>query len=321
MSTVVGRPSVALATSVDWPDLSPDDGLIAPALARVGVDAEIAIWTEPRVAWVRYDLIVVRSCWDYHQDLPRWLDWIGALERRGCGMKLCNPPAVLRWNARKTYLRELAARGVSVVPTVWLAGADLASWDALKAALEATPWDEVVCKPAVAAGALATFRLPRANFAAFESVVSLALPDYVSRGPVMIQPYLSEIARDGEWSLIFFAGAFSHAVLKQPAMGDFRVQERHGGSTVAATPPALVMAAARATLAATNQTLSHGSDGALLYARVDMVVSAGTPLLIELEITEPALFLGTAAASETTDVAADRLADAIAGRIAAGVAC
>ena len=311
------RPRVALATSVDWPELAPDDRLIAPALARVGVDVDIALWTDARVGWEGYDLIVVRSCWDYHQDLPRWSDWIETIAARGCGPRLCNPGPVLRWNARKTYLSELGARGVPVVPTRWLDASDLASWTTFRRALESVPWTDLVCKPAVAAGALGTFHIQRSTLGSYELVVTEALPDLARRGPVLVQPFLAEIADEGEWSLIFFAGRPSHAVRKRPAAGDFRVQERHGGSTVATPPPPALVGVARLALTAANEILSRGADETLLYARIDLVVSGGTPLLIELEITEPALFLGWAPSAEPGGSAADRLARAIADRIAA----
>lgn len=322
-------PSVALATSSNWPDLAPDDRLLRPALTRLGVESEIAIWTDGGVVWDRFDLVVVRSCWDYHDDLPRWLSWLDsmdAIQRGGPHRgRLWNPPAALRWNSRKTYLRDLADRGVPVVPTTWLTEADLESWPALEAAFDRSRWDDFVCKPAVSAGALGTFRLRRGDLKSSQRRLTASLPGLRRRGPLLVQPFLHEIAEEGEWSLLFFDGRLSHAVLKRPAPGDFRVQEKHGGSTIAAVPPAPLVVAAEKALIDAAAAIEPDSvvRAPLLYARVDLVVSAGRPMLMELEITEPALFLETAPASNATTgpstvgSAADRFASAILARIAA----
>jgi hypothetical protein len=337
------RPRVALATSTDWPDLAPDDRLIAPALARFGIDTEIAIWTEDGCDWERFDAILVRSCWNYHDDLPRWLDWIATIERRSSASLsgsdspapprplLLNSPSVLRWNARKTYLTDLAARGVSIVPTRWLDQADLASWTALEAALQACGWEDLILKPAVSAGALLTYRVQRRDLSASRAVLTGALPELARRGPVLIQPYLGEIANEGEWSLLFFDGQPSHAVSKRPAAGDFRVQEKHGGTTFAATPPSEMVTFAQHVLAAAVAATAPAATPPqpFIYARVDLVVSAGQPLLMELELTEPALFLQTGPVSPRGESGpdtesrpreespADRLAAAVARRFEA----
>jgi len=304
-------PTVALATSADLPDLAPDDRLLISALARLGVRAVPAIWTELPVEWERFGLIVVRSCWDYHDDLPRWLAFIGEIQRRGLGARLWNPPAALVWNSRKTYLRDLAGRGVPIVPTRWFDAGDLGSSEDLRAALESTGWSDVVCKPSVSAGALGTFRWRRGGspeVSTSEAVLTAMLSQLISRGPVMVQPFIEEIAGPGasrgadgeadwgEWSLMYFAGRFSHAVRKWPARGDFRVQEEHGGSVAAVDAPPELLALAEQTLTAARQAIMPeppaDSGAGFLYARVDVVVSRGRPLLMELELIEPALFFG-----------------------------
>ncbi|MEP6651938.1 MAG: hypothetical protein ABJA82_01180 [Myxococcales bacterium] len=284
-------PRVALATSRDWPDLAPDDAVLAPALRRVGIDSEIAVWTDPTVAWERFDLILIRSCWDYHDDLPRWLRWIDALQQRGLGSRLCNPPEVLRWNARKTYLAELQQLGIPTIPTRWVDAAGLASEESLRAALAASPWEEIVCKPAVSAGALGTFRFQRSRLMSAPTAFLETYPHLVQRAPLLVQPFVPEIASKGEWSLLFFSGRFSHAVLKRPTAGDFRVQEKHGGTTIRARPSAEVKALALSALGAAARAIGGEKAEPFLYARVDLVESAAGPLLVELELIEPALFL------------------------------
>jgi hypothetical protein len=302
---------VALATSLAWPQLAPDDRLLVAALEKMDLRTEIAIWTDERVQWDRFDLIVVRSCWDYHDDLGRWLGWVDAVER-SCGRRrLRNAGAYLRWNARKTYLIDLATRGVPIVPTVWLGPEALASDERLDAALRATPWNDFVVKPAVSAGAFGTYRVRAGQTFAAAAGSTTARLELAPRAPLLIQPFLADISAGGEWSLIFFDGTFSHAVRKYPAPGDFRVQEKHGGRAVAETPPAEVLRVASQTLIAAAEAASMAAEPPPLYARVDVVVSAGRPLVMELEITEPALFLaqgGDRGRPPTAATAADRLA-------------
>jgi glutathione synthase/RimK-type ligase-like ATP-grasp enzyme len=307
------RPLVALATSVDWPRLLPDERGLEPALRHLGIDAEIAIWTDVTVDWNRFDAIVIRSCWDYHEDLGAWLAWLDRLEREGAGARMHNPPSLLRWNARKTYLTVLAARGVPIVPTVWLDSAALSSAaavrQALRAALGTAP--ELVAKPAVSAGARGTLRL-RGSELEGDSVgrqLDDVLPSWRLRGPVLVQPFLAEIAAHGEWSLLFFNGHFSHAVLKRPAAGDFRVQPQHGGTTEARQPPPALRAAAEEVLRVAFSLAQ--AQAPALYARVDLVLVAGTPLLMELEVIEPALFLQHTPAG----AGPERFARAIAARL------
>jgi glutathione synthase/RimK-type ligase-like ATP-grasp enzyme len=264
---------VALATCAAVPELSPDDRLLLPALAALAIQAGPAVWDDPGTPWERYDAVVVRSCWDYHHKADRFDEWTRRLET--AGMPLWNPPAVLRWNARKTYLRELEEAGVPVVPTRFIESPGGPDLDAV---LHDAGWREVVVKPVVSASAFETWRAERGREEDGERFRQL-----VGRMPVMVQPFLPEIEREGEWSFCFFGGEYSHAVLKRPRPGDFRVQSDHGGVYHLADPAgALIEQAAAALGAAGNRTL---------YARVDGCVVRGELHLMELELLEPALFL------------------------------
>lgn len=268
--------TVALATGAAWPELAPDDRLLLLALAEHGIAAAPAVWDDPRVAWDDFEAVVVRSCWDYHHRPDRFEDWTRRLE--AAGVPVWNPPELLRWNMRKTYLVELAAAGVATVPTRFLEPAAAPELDAV---LSAAGWKDAVVKPVVSASAHETWRARQGRAGDGDRFRRL-----VARMPVMVQPYLREIEQEGEWSFCFFGGAFSHAVVKRPKPGDFRVQADLGGRSQLAAPPAGLVEQAAAALAA--------APAGTLYARVDGCVLGGTLHLMELELLEPGLFLALA---------------------------
>jgi glutathione synthase/RimK-type ligase-like ATP-grasp enzyme len=278
---------VALATCRAYPRLAEDDRLLRDALHARGVGAEPVVWDEAAVEWAGFDAVVVRSTWDYHLRAEAFDAWIGGLEH--AGVPLWNPPEVLRWNSRKTYLRELEAAGIPTVPTRFVEEGGLS----LTSVLEETGWDEVVVKPVVSASAYETWRASRATLARDAARYARLLAE----GAVMVQPFLPGIMDEGEWSLCFFAESYSHAVLKRPRPGDFRVQADHGGQYTAAQPSRQLIAEAEAALRVSGRRT--------LYARVDGCVMDGTFRLMELELLEPGLFLSTHAR------AADRFADAV----------
>lgn len=265
---------IGLVTYRGEPDLTPDDRLVAAELERSGARVEPLVWDDGAVAWSSFDRLVLRSCWDYHLRAAEFLAWVEAREAEGAA--LWNPPAVVRANAHKSYLRDLAAAGVPVLPTAWLprgASVDLARL------LAERGWSEAVVKPAVSASAYGTWRTSASR--AREGQARLA--ELVERGDALIQPYAPEVAEPGEWSLVFFGGAYSHAVLKKPAPGDFRVQSELGGSEQAMEAPPVLVAQARS-------ALDH-VRGPWLYARVDGVARGGALVLLEMEMIEPHLFL------------------------------
>jgi glutathione synthase/RimK-type ligase-like ATP-grasp enzyme len=286
---------VALVTYAELPALSHDDQLLVAALARHGAAVEPVVWSDPDVDWRSYDLIVVRSCWDYFLRPDEFFSWLDRLEAERA--RVLNPVPLLRWNARKTYLRELESRGVLIVPTRWLARGDTTSVAAIR---RETGWTALVVKPSISGSAHDTWR----SFAGDEPRDDVRLREMTARGEVLVQPLLEEIAAAGEWSVVFLDGVFSHAVLKRSRDGDFRVQIEHGGTFGPIEPPADVVEQAAHALHAAPL------DGArALYARVDGCVIDGRFVLMELELIEPFLFLGTSMA------AAQRLADAMVARM------
>jgi hypothetical protein len=279
---------IGFVTDAERRLLTDDDRGVIPALASRGIRVVPVVWTEPLPGGL--DALVVRSTWDYHLRLREFLAWIDGTEAER--LPLLNRAPVLRWNADKRYLLDLERCGVPVVPTRHLPRGATTPLDGL---LRGAGWSEAVVKPAVSAGAFATWRTrgapeDRARFAR-----QLADMD------CLVQPFLPERVDEGEWSLVFLGGAFSHAVLKRPGAGDFRVQEEFGGCTEAVVPPAGLVEDARRALDAA------GHDTA--YARVDGVVRRGRLDLLELELVEPSLFLASASG------AAERFAEAISARL------
>lgn len=270
--TTPGGARIAFVTWRGLPGLSADDRLAAAAVASRGARVEPAVWDDPRKDWSAYEAVVVRSTWDYHHRPAEFVQWIARLE--AAGVRVWNPPALLRWNLDKHYLAELGGQGVAVVPTRTVPQHSGAS---LPAALASAGWDEAVVKPAVSASAHETWRTSRAR-AERDAARFAAL---VHAGDVLVQPYLHAIEQ-GEWSLCFLGGRYSHAVLKRPRHGDFRVQSELGGEVLVARPePGLV---ARA------EEIVARLPAPWLYARVDACEVNGALVLMELELIEPTLF-------------------------------
>jgi glutathione synthase/RimK-type ligase-like ATP-grasp enzyme len=295
VTTSADRRTVALATCALVPDLDDDESLVIPALAAHGVVATPAVWDDRTVDWDAYDTVVVRSAWDYAERRDEFLAWSAALPR------VLNAVPVLAWNTDKIYLRELGARGIPVVPTVWIEPGQQAPSALL-------PPGELVVKPAVSAGARNTSR--------YRADDGRRVRDHVDRllgegRTVMVQPYVRSVDDRGETALIYFAGLFSHAINKGPLLTE------PGRVTQGLWEPERISGAEprgdERALAETVLDALPWPRGELLYARVDIVRDAdGTPLLLELELAEPSLFLARG------DGAAERFAAAIVARLTAG---
>lgn len=291
---------VALVTCAEVPDLDPDTRLLIEPLAARGVTAVPAVWDDPHVDWSSFDLAIVRSCWDYSLRRDRFLGWARQVPR------LANPADVLAWNTDKRYLHRLAASGIPVVPTTWLAAGQ--AW---------TPPEqgEWVVKPAVSLASMDTGRYR----CSVEDERRLAA-EHVRRlhragRTVMVQPYLGGVDTQGETSLIFLGGVFSHAIRRAAALTgpdtgiDRRFSPGGGLQPRHVRPTATQLTLATRVLAA---AITRTTD--LLYARVDLLPGrGGNPILIEIELTEPQLFLGA------LDGIADRMADTVVHHIDAAV--
>lgn len=284
---------IAFVTSPALPLLTDDDRLAVAALAELGLDAVPAVWDDDAIDWTRFAAIVVRSPWDYFvraAEFARWLDRLESL-----GAPLWNPAPLLRWNMDKRYLRDLERAGVRCVPTEW---AEDSRASRLADILRGRGWERAVVKPIVSGGAHETWMVSAPEI---DGEVEARFGRLAAAG-AMVQPFVEEIRSEGEWSLLFFAGSYSHAVVKRPAAGDFRVQAAHGGREHAAEPAPDLVASARQVLAQVTQPW--------LYARVDVCRHDGAWTLMELEMLEPSLFL------EADPGAPERFARAVAARVA-----
>ena len=243
--------------------------LEAAALEDAGASVEPVAWTATRIL-KGFDLVLPLVAWGYHIDYERWLDFLAEAEAER--LPLINPPALLRWNSDKAYLAELGEEGVPTVPTMAVEAASDADLDEARRRFM-TDW--LVIKPPVSASAFGAHRLGPGDDLPWES----------RRKPMIIQPLIEEIGRTGEFSLMLFGGEYSHAVVKRPRSGDFRVQPHHGGEIrPCAVPPDGSIELARAALAAAPEEAT--------YARVDIIPDdEGTLRIMELELIEPALFL------------------------------
>ncbi|HEX5540496.1 MAG TPA: hypothetical protein VFX60_02865 [Micromonospora sp.] len=293
-----GESRVALVTCAEIPGLEDDDRLLLGALAARGVPAEPVVWDAPDVDWANYELVVLRSPWDY---VPRRDEFVAWAQRVP---NLVNPADIIGWNTDKRYLAELAGAGVPVVPTSWIEPGD--AWT--------PPTDgEWVVKPAVSAGSKDTGRYDLSDVEHRRLAVEHVGRLQAASRLVMVQPYLSAVDSVGETALLYFTGpdgpVFSHAIRKDAMLTgpDLGVDGLYKEEKIdARTGTDAELAVAEKVLVA----VPGGADR-LLYARVDLIPGpGGAPLLVELELTEPSLFLGYEVG------AADRLADAILARLA-----
>ena len=263
---------IALLSIEDLSNFVADDELLVEPLRRLGHVAEFVPW-RAAVQWRDYDGVVIRTTWDYQHDLNGFLSVLQEIETQ---TRLANPLEIVKWNAdKKTYLQDIERRGGQIIPTVWNQGKierrHVHEW------FEQLQTDELVIKPSVGANAQDAFRLKRG-----------AYPDELStvfdKRFYMVQPFMRRIVEEGEFSLFYFNGAYSHTILKTPKADDFRVQEEHGGLIRAAKP--------EADLLATGGKIMQYISPTPLYARVDFVrTDDGEFALVELELIEPSMYL------------------------------
>lgn len=263
-----------------------DDDLAIEPLVAFGHEVETLSWRQTSRDWSEFDLVVIRTPWDYQRDPDAFLETLDTIEDK---TRLANPASIARWNFEKHYLLELHLDGIEIVPTIWDAEYstdNFAKWqDALLS-------ETLIIKPTVSATAEHTYKLD-----AFDA----SLQAVFDERSFLVQPFVESIVSEGEFSLFFFNGEYSHTILKAPKTNDFRVQEEHGGIITAVRPEPAMLTTASAVLGRLSEKL--------LYARVDLVRYHGRFAVMELELIEPALYL------RMDDAAPRRFAHAIANAI------
>ncbi len=295
----MAKPQLAIATCRDLPDWEVDDAPFHRALQQLDCDSQQVAWDDPTADWTAFDLCLIRTTWDYQERVAAFVRWA---EQTATHCQLLNPVEVIRWNAYKTYLRDLAQTGVRVTPTRWLERG--LSVDIAKE-LQSSGWHRAFLKPVVGATARETLRFDNssADLARAQAHLDRLLP----AEPMMLQPYLPSVESTGELSMICFDGRPSHAVRKVPVPGDYRVQDDFGASDHAIPIDAELRAATESVLAALQQRFPAAWP--LLYTRIDWLRDTeGRLNLNELELIEPSLFF------RHDPAAANRLATALLAR-------
>lgn len=290
-------PRIALVTCAALPDLDPDERLLREALLAAGAETESVVWDDPGVIWRGFDAAVIRSTWDYTDDVFAFREWA---MRAGLATRLFNSAEVIAWNTDKRYLLDLLHQGIAVVPTTFIAPEDRAQ----TAVIPSEEHAEFVVKPAVSAGSKDTMRYSVKTDleAAGQHVDRLLAEERV----VMIQPYFDSVDTIGETGMIFVNGVFSHAIRKGQMLHTGRGGDMVDGLYVREDIAPIEPTAAQLSLAHAVLSAIPVAQEPPLYARVDVIAdSDGNPLLLELELTEPSLFF-------THDPEA-------AGRVAAGI--
>lgn len=287
---------IALATCLDMPTGDGDDLPLLPALAERGIEAGMVAWDRPDVDWSAFELTVIRATWNYTRRYDEFRDWVATVPR------LHNPASVVLPNTDKAYLATLADAGLPVVPTQLVPpGAEP----------KLPEYGEFVLKPSLGAGSRGAGRFDAGQADTARLALEHTQRLHAAGRTVLVQPYLGAVDTAGETALIFFDGVFSHAICKAAML---EPDARHGIDAEALYLPERITARqpSQDELAVAGRVLEHvhaGLDEPLLYARIDLLPGPDGPVLVELELVEPSLFLAHA------DGAADRLADAISARL------
>lgn len=261
---------VCFLTTDDLTGYTFDDELAVAPLASLGWRVSYESWRNTAADWHRYESVVIRTPWDYQDDPDSFLQTLKRIE--DSGTRLENPYRIVEWNLNKKYLSDLEAKGIPVIKAAFsFGGLDESKFERFK---ETAGTDEIVIKPAVSATAQDTFRLRE-----FDAEVARKFEGR----EFMMQPFIASITNEGEYSLFYFNGEFSHAILKSPKTGDFRVQEEHGGLISPAEP--------ETELSNLGDQVLESLGERLLYARIDAVRGPGGGFeIMEVELIEPALY-------------------------------
>jgi hypothetical protein len=251
-----------------------EDKILSGVLTELGISHEIVIWSDPDVEWEKFSTLLIKSVWDYFDYYPEFLDWIEQMKL--LKIPVLNDLDTILWNSSKEYLLELEQKGFPVISGLILEAESKPDLNLIKDKIKS---DTIVVKPLVSGGAKNTLKIHISEWDNY----SQKLENLLQEEEFLVQSYIPEVAEVGEYSLIFFNGKFSHAVLKTPAKSDFRVQHYFGG-TIAGIDP-------KPEMLESCQKLIDTFAPNTLYGRVDGVEIKGVFHLMELELIEPYLFL------------------------------
>lgn len=274
---------IAIVTARDLDFTPPDDAPLLHSLTGAGAEASLVAWNDPDVDWYSWDLAVIRSTWDYHLAHDAFLAWLDHAEGK---VKLVNEPATVRWNSHKSYLLDLADRGVPIVPTQVVANPADGTLTRIAAK---NGWSKLVVKPAVGIGAHGLFVYDPDGEAGIPSGLLGGRPEGPA-GDWLVQPYIADVRTRGEVSIAVIDAEVTHSWRKLPAPGDFRVHEQYGGVNELIDPDPW-----RETATSVLDVL----DPKPIVCRVDLMDTADGPLLSELELIEPQLLLAECPAALT----------------------
>lgn len=253
--------------------VSYDDLLIEP-LNKVGWTVEKVSWRKVNVNWNEFNAVIVRSTWDYQTDHLKFLKVLEEIDRSNAHLE--NSLPVLKWNMNKSYLRDLEKVGVLIPQTLWKRNFDAKD---INKYFDLLNTDEIIIKPNISGNADNTFRIKRDNI--LQNIPHLE--EVFSHRDFMVQPFIKNIIDEGEYSLFYFGGEYSHSILKKPKEKDFRVQEEHGGILKSISPSKHLLETAK--------TILDKIEPLPLYARIDLVRTNDNQFaLMELELIEPSLY-------------------------------
>lgn len=257
-----------------------DDELVHAPLQQFGWQIDSVPWRKDNIDWAQYDAVLIRTTWDYHSDPEKFLQKLEEIS--SSGTLLLNPLDLVTWNIHKTYLFDLEQKGIRIVPSLWPQRIDR---EQLYFALDDFGSNEIIVKPLISAGARNTFRISCYQESSIARIVEI-----LKDTECVIQPFIPNVITEGEFSVFYFGGSYSHTVLKTPKQQDFRVQEEHGGfiRSVIADPVLLEY----------SQQVLNLLESTPFYARVDWVRGDdGKFHLMELELIEPSLYFRTDSSS------------------------
>lgn len=253
-----------------------EDAILLSFLKKKGLNIHEEIWTDEQVTWENYTHLLIKSPWDYFDKYEQWTQWLNHI--KSLNLIVINPLKTIEWNSDKHYLKEIENDGLKTTPTQFIEKG--ASSD-IKTFFDFFATPELVVKPSVSGGSKNTMRFNAENVAEIQELLN----GFLKQEAYMVQPFIEEIANEGEWSFLFFNGKFSHSLIKKAKAGDFRVQHYLGGTIHPQIP-------SKQQIEAIQPYVYQFAKGCL-YARVDGFYRNGEFYLMELELIEPFLFLFT----------------------------